>query len=408
MYTCTFGPKSLSQLIEKSDFSKNPDLKCKEFLDATITEATQIAKLGLQTLPLRKTNRAGRTVYQVTHFPTELVLRKAAKNITILFDMKQSNRLEIVQKIQMLCKQGVPYKVAKLDIKSFYSSIDLDELCNLLDQKLKTTPSTCNVLNKFIQRCKEQDINGVPQGISVSAVLVELYLRGFDKKLERRFSPYFLARYVDDIIMILAADVDDNTLLSDAESLLPTGLIFNKTKFKIISAPRAPLGNANDKPDFDYLGFNFAVSNKSQKRGAAREVRLDISESKINKQKTRLICSMLQFQKDENFKDLLDRMRLLTANYRFLDQRDGNTRWVGLRHQYGLIDLPSRSIEKLDQFRINLVLSGKVGNTKVFCLSNSQRKKLLSLSFKTGFCKNVCFHFSANRLQKLMKCWKYA
>lgn len=410
MYTCTFGLKSLSQMIRKSDFSKDSKLKCNKHIENTLMEAVQIAKLGFANAPpMLQTYRTGRTLYQVTHFPTELVLRKAAKNLEILFEVKQSNRTEIIQKIHMFCKENIPFKVIRLDIKSFYSSINQAKLCKILDRRLQTTPSTYNVLNRFIQRCRDQNIAGVPQGVSVSAALSELYLSDFDNKLKNRFSPYYLARYVDDIIMILGTEIDNDTIHNGASKLLPNGLTFNETKSRIVTIPGIPDATTPDTEMFDYLGFEFTICGLSQnkKKRFAREVRIDISKSKVNKQKTRLVRSMLQFQKDKNFQDLRDRIRLITANYSFFDKRDGRMRQVGLRHQYRLIDLPSKSIDDLDKFRLSLVLSGKIGKNKRVQLTKWQQDELRRLSFRSGFVNEVCFNFRASRLRRLMRCWKY-
>ncbi|WP_162179674.1 TOTE conflict system archaeo-eukaryotic primase domain-containing protein [Solidesulfovibrio alcoholivorans] len=111
----------------------------------------------------------------------------------------------------------------KLDIRSFYSSIDRQ----LLRVKIVDGPtaairkifSNLNPISKatienigklLVSVCDEtvEDISGVPQGPAFARYLAEVYLMDFDKYVERMiaedFGQYF--RYVDDIFIVIDSE----------------------------------------------------------------------------------------------------------------------------------------------------------------------------------------------------------
>ena len=411
MYTSTFDQKSLSEQIYKADFKKSPNLQSDQYRTQILSMAENIAKAGIPEKPLLQLNRAGRVVYQINDLPTNLVLRKAARNIRVLLKIKQGNRHEIIRRIKLLCAEEHPYKLARLDVRRFYESIDQKGLLELVKRRLKTTPSTCFVVKSLLKECNDQGITGVPAGVAVSAQLAELYLSDFDRNVISELSPYYYARYVDDIVMILPDKTNMVAIKEVAEELLPLNLKFGDQKCKVIDIPWLKHASNTIDKKFNYLGFEFTIkkiaianNNKTMKR----EVQLDIAATKIRKRKTRLVKSILQFGHDGNFVDLRDRIRIITCNYKFFDRRDGMIRSAGLRHSYGLIDLPAMSIEDLDEFRLKLICSKTFMKGRNNQLSLRQKRELVKLSFRDGFQKDIRYNFAPDRLTELMECWKYA
>ena len=161
---------------------------------------------------------------------------------------------------------------------------------------------------------------------------------------------------------------------------------------------------------FDYLGFKFSVFHTDKARPISRRVELDIAPSKVRKNKTRIVKSLLQYLSDGNFDDLRDRVRILACGYQFFDERQQKKRSAGLQHTYSLIESNAPALYELDRFFSGMVLrrSGAVGGRLAFALTNRQRKELLKYSFVNGFANRVHFRFSADRLADLVECWKYA
>lgn len=178
MYNPTFGPTSLERQIQKSDFKtyNNLDIGNTVAREALIQKAVDSAKNGLTNFNLKSTKLAGREVYHLTDFPTQLVLRKATENLGKISRAKQANRLEIIQRLALFCREGIPFCVAKFDIEQFYQSIDHSKLKTSLHRRLTTSPSTKLVLNDFIDRCSNLGIEGLPAGLPISAILAEMYM----------------------------------------------------------------------------------------------------------------------------------------------------------------------------------------------------------------------------------------
>lgn len=146
MYDPTFGGAALAKHLSKSDFLKQPALKNDAHREAVVAQAVATARNGFFSLPLTPNNLAGRTIYQVNDLSCDLVLRKAAQNIRRITASKQGSRIEIVRRLKLLCEEGLPFTVAKMDIKKFYPSVDQSFLSSQLSKRLLTAPSTRSVV----------------------------------------------------------------------------------------------------------------------------------------------------------------------------------------------------------------------------------------------------------------------
>ncbi|WP_223639547.1 antiviral reverse transcriptase Drt3a [Rhodobacter sp. TJ_12] len=410
MYDPTFGSTALARHLNKSDFLKHPTLKNEAHREALISQAVNTARNGFSSLPLTPNKLAGRTIYQVNDLACDLVLRKAAQNIRRITASKQGSRIEIVRRLKLFCEEGMPFTIAKMDIKSFYPSVDQETLSNLLNRRLITAPSTRSVVNSLIHHCKMNSVGGLPQGLAISAELSEFYMQEFDRHMKEIFGAHYFARYVDDIVLILPELEHPKTLKNNIERALPTGLKLNSSKSKIYTFGGAKVKPAAVEHSFDYLGFRFSVHQIGKDRPLARQVDLDIADSKVKKNKTRIVKSLLQYLADGNFDDLIDRIRILTCGYQFFDERQQKKRSAGLQHTYSLINSNAPALAELDKFFSAMVLcrSGAIGGRLALSLTNRQRKELLKYSFVCGFANRVHFRFTADRLAKLMECWKYA
>ncbi|MDG1181155.1 MAG: RNA-directed DNA polymerase [Tateyamaria sp.] len=317
MYDPTFGSAALARQLSKNDFLIQPALKNEAHKEALVSQAVTTARNGFPSLPLTPNNLAGRTIYQVNDLACDLVLRKAAQNIRRITASKQGSRIEIVRRLKLLCEEGLPFTVAKMDIEKFYPSVDQDCLSSQLSKRLMTAPSTRSVVRSLIEQCKVNSVNGLPPGLAISAELSEFYMQDFDQRMREQLKAHYFARYVDDIVLILPELDDPNSLKVQVEEALPAGLKLNFSKSKIYA-----FGNTKKKPtsiehSFDYLGFKFNVYETGKDQRYARRVELDIASSKVKRNKTRIVKSLLQYLADGNFDDLIDRVRILTCGYQF-------------------------------------------------------------------------------------------
>ena len=413
MYDPTYGSASLSPHLRQSDFTPYASLKTqaarKAARQAVIDQAVSIGREGFSALPVRTNKLSGTTIYQLTDLPSELILRKAAENLRRISHTKQGSRFEIVSRLKLLCQEDLPFRIAKFDIARFYESIDRDRLRVLLAQHLALAPATRLILNSFLDQCDKEGISGLPRGLAISAEMSELYMRQFDALHNNDPAINFYARYVDDIIFVSTPDNNLNRVRRRAIHRLPLGLRLNNNKTQLFDFSEQVKAALLVEHQFDYLGYSFSIYH-IKRRGRPRKVTLDIAKSKVNKRKTRVILSILQYLRDRNFDDLRDRFKILTCNYRFFDHKKSRTRLAGTYHAYPCIDMPSGSIRELDEFLRKILLSnnGRICQPLSQSLTMKQRRELLQFSFHRGFEKNIQFTFPPIRLKRLVDCWKYA
>ena len=152
----------------------------------------------------------------------------------------------------------------KTDINSFYDNIDHKILIDILKSRIKSkrlihlistaikTPTVpANYRKKDIKEYKRD--SGVPQGLSISNVLANIYLTNVDKILQEKSIKYI--RYVDDILMFIDSE---NSLSIEDEvkeilSFYKLKLNKNKTECHI------------SESDLEYLGYTISKSKVSVK-----------------------------------------------------------------------------------------------------------------------------------------------
>jgi retron-type reverse transcriptase len=105
----------------------------------------------------------------------------------------------------------------KLDIEKFYDNIDrnilLDKIDSRLNENLKTLIYDSITTPTIPLYTKKEDYSeylleeGVPQGLSISNILAQIYLKEVDEVIDRR--KFFYKRYVDDIIILDRKKISD-------------------------------------------------------------------------------------------------------------------------------------------------------------------------------------------------------
>ncbi len=163
----------------------------------------------------------------------------------------------------------------RLDIKNFYPSIDhdilesnirrkirkkeiLELIHNCLSKKTVSKPSKENSLKNYC---------GVPQGLSISNILANIYLQNIDKKY-KEISNFSYNRYVDDILILCQYnDIDPikNELICDFKSIKLFVYDFEEEKTKSL------YGNVSD--GFTYLGYTFQDFNVSVREESLDKIR---------------------------------------------------------------------------------------------------------------------------------------
>ena len=142
------------------------------------------------------------------------------RNVKKLFKITMSSRHEILSQLKILLREDKSwFYIIRTDVCHCFESIPHDKLFeylegnNLLDVKSKSLLRGL-IRNEFeiqnLRKLVSTPKTGIPRGCAISSLLSELYLSKIDEILRRTLPGIvFLARYVDDIIIVIHPDLDD-------------------------------------------------------------------------------------------------------------------------------------------------------------------------------------------------------
>lgn len=165
----------------------------------------------------------------------------------------------------------------KIDIKGFYSNINHELLLKKLSEKLPgpaieiikkaiETPTIAKIHNSKVTEVNKPE-KGVPEGLSISNILADIYLLDLDSYFGSITSIHY-CRFVDDILILCKNKNVDNINREIANWLNDLSLELNQDKFK-----------AGDVYEgFGYLGYYFDGS-----KIGIRDISIDRFEHSIEK-----------------------------------------------------------------------------------------------------------------------------
>ncbi|WP_031361952.1 antiviral reverse transcriptase Drt3a [Caballeronia sordidicola] len=424
MYDQSFNHSTLRGVIQRGDFLTYPPLRDVIHKEVTVQNAVKAAESMFSGgNPVSSILVAGKTINRVASFSDKLVIRKIDRNIKRISPTFQESRSSIVSNVKSLLSEGVPYRSYRLDVKSFFESFPKNFIIDLLhDARTLSTPT-----KQLTAKLLDQNGPGLPRGLSISSSLSELAMIPFDAALKKLDHVFFYARFVDDILIVTSGDEPEGFVVDYIEATLPAGLTLNRKKLetptklttiKPYDANKTKVQTfgqgKNPLLSMEYLGYAFEVYDPPKTdtpRNQFRTVRLDISESKRNKIKKRIVLAVYSYCKNKNFQLLENRLNFLTSNFSIEDKNRDQKRLAGLYYNYYLItDSDADGLKELDCFLRAAVLSNK-GRTFARFYKNStplQRRQLLTHSFVFNFRKEAFVHHTAKQLKQIQRCWKYA
>ena len=348
--------------------------------------------------------------FYLENISEKLVIRKLNDNIKRIYKDEQANRKFIIQQVKTLLNETAPFWIIKTDIKSFYESIDRDRIF----RKMKNDAMLSYYSIYLLKRIFENDLiatqSGLPRGLNISAVLSEIYMRNFDKAIQRYKDVYYYARFVDDIIIFLNNKNSALTLFENLNNLiieqkLSLTINIDKTElidglnFKVIKHKykRAPIFN-----NIEYLGYKFYLTSIN----SDRKLNISIAEKKVKKIKTRIVKSYVDFLSNNDFELLKQRILFLTGNYGISESNDGSTLKAGIYYNYSHINNQEVLIE-LNLFHRKLLYSkqGNLGNKLIRQISINQKNVLKKYCFVSGFDNKTFNLFNFVAMGKIIKCW---
>lgn len=143
----------------------------------------------------------------------------------------------------------------KYDVKNFYPSINQDILMKKIRRKIRNEQFLKLIIEAITTgtvsingvKSNQKNEKGVPQGLSISNSLANVYLNSLDKKM-KDYPNIKYYRYVDDIL-ILCNSAEKNNI----DNLIKKEI---KTKLKLRLNEKCDEGFINEEI-FEYLGYKF-------------------------------------------------------------------------------------------------------------------------------------------------------
>ncbi|WP_168928795.1 reverse transcriptase domain-containing protein [Paenibacillus dokdonensis] len=194
---------------------------------------------------------------RVISIPTlrdKITLAALNEILTALYlnDVSAKISTTIVQEMKAAITSNSYDYFIKIDVKAFYDSIDHNILLNKVRKKIKNnellnliksaveTPTVSTTSKKY-----PKNTVGVPQGISISNILANIYLNEIDKKFAKyKDVAYF--RYVDDILILCT---------KKKHKIVKKSIVNDINKLKLSTNEKEDEGNLTK--GFDYLGYQY-------------------------------------------------------------------------------------------------------------------------------------------------------
>lgn len=420
MIEIPYTQKNLLRCIGYKDVLADKNLLDKNVrLSAVKQSLTKITNKSAFRNSLRSIDISGKQGFVFANVSSELISRLVAKNIKANYKIKQSDRQTVIANAVSLLKEGGAYDVYRFDIKSFYENVDRKLILQKLMSDAKCSWQTLSLVFELFENLDAWGVEGLPRGLGISSALSELALYDFDEKIKHMPEVFYYGRFVDDILIVTSADIPRAIFERDLSACLFQGLEFHdgsKRNYLAISKSKDEAGR-NEFEVFDFLGYEFKVYNRNESdvkcRYKRRKILIDLSSSKVEKIKSRLMssfCSYISSDKTpENYTLLKNRVMALAGNYYITDPISGVNIKTGIYYNYIHKNFThSCMLHCLDGFLHGLLFSKKhaLSNRIAKCLTLQQRRQLAGYSFVSGFA-NARFHsFSYQVLKAVKSGWR--
>ncbi len=143
----------------------------------------------------------------------------------------------------------------KVDIRGFYDNIDQNILLKKIKKRIRKKEivdlikkAIENVTHSGTRDIQDKNERGVPQGISISNILANIYLNDVDKSYGKSDLRYF--RYVDDVLILCNEKKSKEIFKSIQRNLHKLGLEINEKK-----------DEGQLKKGFEFLGYKYSLIN---------------------------------------------------------------------------------------------------------------------------------------------------
>lgn len=164
----------------------------------------------------------------------------------------------------------------KLDVRSFYATIDQDKLIEIMKRKIRKNEILSITWNAIRTEAitypikekseKSERTLGLPEGLPISNTLANVYMSDIDKKY-KSFDYISYYRYVDDILILVNEDKFLNVKKDICNDIKKLGLELNDKKDEGLI-----------KESFEYLGYVLNDSKVTVRKSSILKIEQSIEE----------------------------------------------------------------------------------------------------------------------------------
>ena len=421
-----------SQIDDLKQSMKENAQRQKTLLQAHLSEVSSniLSSSFRFTLTPNESENPEKPVYSIGTTAEEFfAMQVLCRNVKKLFKISMSSRDEILSQLKMLLRENKSrFYIIRTDVRHCFESIPHDKLFkylegnNLLDVKSKSLLR--GLIRKEFEAKNLRPLvttlhTGIPRGCAISSLLSEFYLSKIDEVVRRTLPGIvFMARYVDDIIIVAHPDLDDEYYWSLDDYIKVLTDAYDKNGLTI----HTPTDGMNkcytyDSQNtaslkFDLLGYTIqSIKNEKDKQGF-----FSLSGNKKTRISDRIIRTFQKFNILLNTKSydiaahyLFDALHVLTCNINLYNAKRGVK--VGIFYSNQLLD-NIKDLEGLDGQledccrKISLKGKSSIDPAKQPQIEATLKKQLKQVSFVKGFAMpHKRYKVTKTRLQMIKQSW---
>ena len=421
-----------SQIDDLKQSMKENAQRQKTLLQAHLSEVSSniLSSSFRFTLTPNESENPEKPVYSIGTTAEEFfAMQVLCRNVKKLFKISMSSRDEILSQLKMLLRENKSrFYIIRTDVRHCFESIPHDKLFkylegnNLLDVKSKSLLR--GLIRKEFEAKNLRPLvttlhTGIPRGCAISSLLSEFYLSKIDEVVRRTLPGIvFMARYVDDIIIVAHPDLDDEYYWSLDDYIKVLTDAYDKNGLTI----HTPTDGMNkcytyDSQNtaslkFDLLGYTIqSIKNEKDKQGF-----FSLSGNKKTRISDRIIRTFQKFNILLNTKSydiaahyLFDALHVLTCNINLYNAKRGVK--VGIFYSNQLLD-NIKDLEGLDGQlqdccrKNSLKGKSRIDPAKQPQIEATLKKQLKQVSFVKGFAMpHKRYKVTKTRLQMIKQSW---
>ena len=413
-----YSAKHFARAFKKNDIQRFQlsGIEVESFFEELV-QRCQSNKYNINGLKLSKDKKIH---YIRNDFPHEHLMARHCSNVLInLHNINLPDRKNLITLLSNIIENNLKtnyLSIHRFDIKSFYESILLKNIEYIInDSRLE---SSIRITLKSLYKNK----NKLFRGISVTAVLAEIYMKDFDYILKSNENILYFFRYVDDIVLIVKEGIDEHEVLNLVKDSLPNDLQLNDNKHSYVSIKNNTIlakkcekrissgvyfpSKLNDECFVDFLGYKFVFMKNSK-----IEMEVGISEVKKSLIKKKILRSFFKYRKEKDFNMLVSRLNYLCSNVRILSSR---RLYSGIYYNYSLINFDANKkigvgyvdLCDIDNFIKSIIYGGnKHPIVKGMNFTRQQILILKKISIISGFNDKRILKLSNEKISKIKGAW---